>query len=70
MKLTQIQIYKKWKDGINYETNRKIKIGGKKHSELKGKFMISNSHKCNYENKTVECITGGSSQYVSQTGFW
>ena len=32
--------YKKWKDGINYKTNRKIKIGGKIHSELKAKFMI------------------------------
>jgi hypothetical protein len=32
--------YKKWKDGINYKTNRKIKIGGKLHKELKEKFMI------------------------------
>lgn len=32
--------YKKWKDGINYKTNRKIKIGGKIHRELKAKFMI------------------------------
>jgi hypothetical protein len=36
--------YKKWKDGINYKTNRKIKIGGKIHRELKQKFMISYSH--------------------------
>ena len=33
--------YKKWKDGINYKTNRKIKIGGKIHRELKAKFMIN-----------------------------
>ena len=26
--------YKKWKDGINYKTNRKIKIDGKIHREL------------------------------------
>jgi hypothetical protein len=32
--------YKKWKDGINYKTNRKINIGGKIHNELKQKFMI------------------------------
>lgn len=32
--------YKKWKDGINYKTNRKIKIGGKIHEKLKQKFMI------------------------------
>ena len=32
--------YKKWKDGINYKTNRKIKIGGKIHRELKEKFII------------------------------
>ena len=32
--------YKKWKDGINYITNRKIKIGGKIHTQLKEKFMI------------------------------
>jgi len=178
--------YKKWKDGINYKTNRKIKIDGKIHRELKEKFMIyscggvlfdtlnsinpheylqetkkinneidvenaiikdynklvdciiekiqklerwnefiefegkfygitskvlNNIHrendcfgemtfthkektytsndrpfcnyddtettysiykcsKCNYENKIVECRTGGGSQYVSQTGFW
>ena len=32
--------YKKWKDGINYKTNRKLKIGGKIHRELKAKFII------------------------------
>lgn len=32
--------YKKWKSGINYNTNRKIKIDGKIHRELKQKFMI------------------------------
>jgi len=36
--------YNKWKDGINYKTNRKIKIGGKIHSELKQRFMINYSH--------------------------
>jgi len=36
--------YKKWKDGINYKTNRKIKIDGKIHRELKQKFMINYSH--------------------------
>ncbi len=32
--------YKKWKAGINYNTNRKIKIGGKLHRELEQKFLI------------------------------
>lgn len=32
--------YNNWKDGINYKTNRKIKIDGKIHNELKQKFMI------------------------------
>jgi len=35
--------YKKWKDGLNYKTNRKIKINGKIHRELKQKFMIYNN---------------------------
>jgi hypothetical protein len=26
--------YEKWKNGINYETNRKIKVGGKTHQNL------------------------------------
>lgn len=33
--------YKKWKDGINYNTNRKITIGGKIHNELKRPFIIN-----------------------------
>ncbi len=32
--------YKKWKNGINYKTNRKIKINGKIHRELEKKFII------------------------------
>ncbi len=31
--------YIKWKAGINYMTNKKIKIGGRIHNELKLKFM-------------------------------
>ena len=33
--------YIKWKNGINYNTNRKIKIDGKIHSDSKQKFMIN-----------------------------
>ena len=33
--------YKKWKNGINYKTNRKIKIDGKIHRELKQNFIIN-----------------------------
>jgi len=35
-----LDYYNKWKSGINYKTNRKIKVGGKIHTELKEKFMI------------------------------
>ena len=30
--------YKLWKDGINYKTNRKIKIGGRLHKQLSDAF--------------------------------
>jgi hypothetical protein len=40
--------YIKWKSGINYITNRKIKINGKTHNEIKGNFYISYYH--NYSN--------------------
>lgn len=33
-------------------------------------YSIYKCSRCNYENKIVECSTGGGSQYVSQTGFW
>ena len=29
-----IENYEKWKNGINYKTNKKIKIGGKKHIQI------------------------------------
>lgn len=32
--------YKKWKSGINYLTNRRIKIGGKTYKNIKNKFNI------------------------------
>lgn len=48
--------YKKWKDGINYKTNRKIKIGGKIHRELKEKFMISYSHNYSIGHQTRSSV--------------
>ena len=48
--------YKKWKDGINYKTNRKIKIGGKIHRELKQKFMISYSHNYSMWSQTRSSV--------------
>jgi len=38
------QDYDKWKNGINYNTNRKIKIGGKVHTTLGNKFYIHYIH--------------------------
>ena len=35
--------YNKWKNGINYKTNRKITINGKLHKELEKKFIINYS---------------------------
>lgn len=32
--------YEKWKNGINYTTNRKININGKIHNDLKSIFII------------------------------
>jgi hypothetical protein len=32
--------YNKWKSGINYKTNRKIKIGGEVYNQLKYNFII------------------------------
>jgi len=32
--------YEKWKNGINYKTNRKIQIDGKMHTNLGDKFII------------------------------
>lgn len=48
--------YKKWKDGINYKTNRKLKIGGKIHRELKQKFMISYSHNYSMGHQTRSSV--------------
>lgn len=42
-----IENYEKWKIGINYKTNRKIKIGGKTHSQLGYEIFyikVGNSH--------------------------
>lgn len=44
--------YNKWKDGINYKTNRKIKINGKIHDGLKTQFMIHGEYPIDkYGNK-------------------
>ena len=39
--------YNKWKSGINYKTNRKIKIGGKVYNHLKYNFII------HFDNKHI-----------------
>jgi hypothetical protein len=55
--------YDKWKNGINYKTNRKIKIGKKTHNLLSSKFIIRchifiddviNKNKNDYLNETYE----------------
>ena len=38
--------FQKWKQGINYKTQRQITIGGKAHDDLSEKFKIS----CLFEN--------------------
>lgn len=48
--------YIKWKNGINYNTNRKIKIGGKIHVDVGRKFWISYTHKY-YNNDSSSCRT-------------
>ena len=32
--------YLKWKQGINYKTNRKVKLGGKIHNALSAEFTM------------------------------
>jgi hypothetical protein len=53
--------YKKWKVGINYKTNRKIKIDGKIHRELKQKFIICGD--VLFDN--LNCIN--SDEYLQET---
>ena len=38
------QNYELWKSGINYKTNRKIKIGSKIHNQLRNEFYVYNSN--------------------------
>ncbi len=48
--------YEKWKNGINYNTNRKIKIGGKIHTDLKQKFMINYGHTLFEDLKDINAL--------------
>src|SRR5262245_5704669 len=41
--------FEKWKQGINYNTNRKIKIGGEIHNTIKRQFIIN----CNWHNDII-----------------
>ncbi len=41
--------YKKWKNGINFKTNRKITIGGKIHDALIDTFMVGRDHRVLFE---------------------
>jgi hypothetical protein len=46
-----IENYEKWKNGINYETNKKIKIGGEKHVKMgyKNFYIMRRKTFYNYE---------------------
>jgi len=62
--------YKKWKDGINYRTNKKITIGGKTHNELKYKdFMIHYRNDCNNPRSVLfeYLININASEYLQET---
>jgi hypothetical protein len=48
--------YKKWENGINYATNRKIKIGGKAHRDNKQQFIINFRHDYNETNSTLTSV--------------
>ena len=47
IKQNNFKNYELWKSGINYKTNRKIKIGGKLHKKLGYKFYIK------YDDKKI-----------------
>jgi len=56
--------YKKWENGINYDTNRKITYGGKIHRELKQKFMI----KYDFDSVLFDDLTNiNMNEYLQQT---
>jgi hypothetical protein len=61
--------YKKWKNGINYNTNRKITIGGKIHTSLKQQFMIKyGSFKGGFKNILFTSLIGiDSIKYICDT---
>lgn len=56
--------YNKWKNGINYITNKKITIGGKLHNKLKSIFMI----KSNNENILFDTLNNiNMNEYLIET---
>lgn len=52
--------FTKWEAGINYETNRKIKIGGRLHKNLKEKFLFK-------EGFIGDLYKIGLEQYLNET---
>ena len=56
--------YKKWKSGVNYKTNRRIKIGGKLHKKLESYFMI---HSKNTSVLFEKLININSKEYLKET---
>jgi hypothetical protein len=52
--------YKKWNNGMNYEKNNKIKIGGNLHNKLGEKFKLKHATKFtkhnNYVNNNINYI--------------
>lgn len=65
--------YNKWKKGINPHSNRKIKIGGKTHENLKNDFLISFLHSNSNGDSTwrstlfVNLINIDKTEYVNKT---
>ena len=50
--------YLKWKSGINYKTNKKVKLGGKIHNELSKEFTIEIPYRKKDKQILIEELDG------------
>lgn len=62
--------FTKWKNGINYKTNRKITINGNLHNKLREKFLIA--YKCGGYPQILfsDLTTINPSEYLQKTIKW
>lgn len=61
--------YEKWENGINYNTNRKIKIGGEIYNDLMQKFMIHYCYNSNIASSVLftDLCNINANEYLQET---